>query len=58
MTSGRASRVRGVMSITREIIYSGNNMEGKTTTELNTMGEPAMQMTTSMKGRYSGACNK
>ncbi|NLN39312.1 MAG: hypothetical protein GX155_06925 [Smithella sp.] len=46
------------MSITREIIYSGNNMEGKTTTELNTMGEPAMQMTTSMKGRYSGACNK
>lgn len=48
----------GVMVSTGKNTYTGNTMEGATTVSFTMKGQPAMQMTSKMKGKYLGPCPK
>ncbi len=47
-----------VMLTTGKTTYSGSAMEGTSTTNFKVKGQPEMQMTNKMKGKYIGPCPK
>ncbi|HON59514.1 MAG TPA: DUF3617 family protein [Smithella sp.] len=49
---------QGVMQTTGKTTYSGNTMEGSSTTVFKMKGQPPMQMSNTMKGKYLGPCPK
>lgn len=48
----------GVMQTTGKNTYAGSTMEGSANTSIKVKGQPEMQMTSFMKGKYLGACPK
>jgi hypothetical protein len=56
--TSECKNAQGNMRATGKITYSGNTMEGKTATAFSAKGQAPMQMTTVMKGKYLGPCNK
>jgi hypothetical protein len=48
----------GVMRTTGKTTFSGSSMEGTSTTNFKVKGQPEMQMTNKMKGKYIGPCPK
>ncbi len=48
----------GVMHTTGQNTYADNTMNGTATTRFKIKGQPELQMTSSMKGTYLGACRK
>lgn len=48
----------GVMVTTGKNTYTGSTMDGTTTTSFKMKGQPEMQMTSKMSGKYLGACPK
>ncbi len=48
----------GVTQVSGTTTYTDNSMNGTSTTTLKMKGQPEMQMTSRMKGKYLGACPK
>jgi hypothetical protein len=48
----------GVMKTTGKTTYSGNSMNGASTTHFKMKGQPEMQMANKIKGKYIGSCSK
>lgn len=48
----------GVMHTTGQNTYTGGTMNGTATSRFKLKGQPELQMTSSMKGTYLGACQK
>jgi len=46
------------MLINGDISYTGDSMEGKSTTIIKVKGQPEMKMSNTLKGKYLGACPK
>ncbi|MEE9911717.1 MAG: DUF3617 domain-containing protein [Deltaproteobacteria bacterium] len=46
----------GEMQTTGKSTYTGNTMDGSATTSFKMKGQPAMQMTSKMSGKYIGPC--
>jgi hypothetical protein len=49
---------QGMMQTTGKTTYTGNTMEGDSTTVFKIKGQPQMQMANKMKGKYIGPCPK
>jgi hypothetical protein len=49
---------QGVMQTTGKTKYTGNTMEGDSTTVFKIKNQPQMQMANKMKGKYIGPCPK
>lgn len=46
----------GKMTVTGKSTYTGDKMEGTATTNFRMKGQPAMEMTSRMTGKYMGPC--
>lgn len=49
---------QGVMQTTGTMTYAGNAMDGSSTTTFKMKGQPPIQMSNIMKGKYLGPCPK
>ena len=47
-----------VMTTTGKTTYKGNTFDGVSTTTVKTKGQPEMQMTNKISGKYIGPCTK
>lgn len=48
----------GIIQTTGTTTYTDNSMHGSSTTSFKIEGQPEMQMTSKIKGKYIGACPK
>jgi hypothetical protein len=48
----------GVTKVSGTTTYTDNSMNGSSTTTIKMEGQPEMQMTSMIKGKYIGACSK
>jgi hypothetical protein len=46
----------GKMTVSGKSTYSGDRMEGEATTTVKMKGQPSMEMTSKMTGKYLGPC--